>query len=152
MFIETVMAASYEVASSPVANSVFESKMDIWDFILLAISLIVLFAWVFSIAYILWWGVLLILSWWKDEKIKPAINSIRYALIWLVVIVLSIFIFPRLAAMLWMDVTKYASPDKIFEEIRLLWDKFFGWWTWYWTSIDLDSNSLESLPADFSDL
>lgn len=152
MFIETVLASSYTVTSSPVATSIFASKMEIWDFILLAISLVVLFAWVFSIAYILWWGVLLILSGWKDEKIKPAINSIRFALIWLVVIVLSIFIFPRLAWMLWMDVTKYASPDKIFKEIKLLWDKFFWWWTWLDSTINYETNSLESLPADFSDL
>jgi len=148
MFVETTYAATQ------IASSVFESRMEIWDFILLAISLVVLFAWVFSIWYILWWGVLLILSWWKDEKIKPAINSIRYALIWLIVIVLSIFVFPKVAWMLWMDVRNYASPDKIFTQIKVLWDKFFWTHSSYDTSWNEDfSNwSINSLPSDFSDL
>lgn len=133
-------------------SAIFESKMDMWEFILLWISLVVLFAWIFSIAYILWWGVLLILSWWKEDKIKPAINSIRYALIWLIVIVLSIFIFPKVAAMLWMDVTNYASPDRIFTQIKVLWDKFF--WTDSSSTSTFDSwnSNIDSLPVDFSDL
>lgn len=148
MFIETTYAATQ------IASSVFESRMEIWDFILLAISLVVLFAWVFSIWYILWWWVLLILSWWKDEKIKPAINSIRYALIWLIVIVISIFVFPKLAWMLGMDVTNYASPDKIFTQIKVLWDKFFWTNSLYDSSwnVDFSNWSIDSLPSDFSDL
>lgn len=129
---------------------ILTSQMEFWDFILMAISIIVLFAWVFSILYILWGWVLLILSWWKEDKIKPAINSIRYALIWLGVIVLSIFVFPRIAALLWLDVAKYSSPDKIFAEIKHLWDQIF-WNTS--SSTYYDSNwSVDSLPSDFSDL
>jgi len=148
MFIETAYA------STQIASSVFESRMEIWDFILLAISIVVLFAWVFSIWYILWGGILLILSWWKDEKIKPAINSIRYSLIWLIVIVLSIFVFPKIAWMLWMDVTNYASPDKIFTQIRILWDKFFWNNSSYLDSWNIDMWNwwIDSLPSDFSDL
>lgn len=143
MFVETAYAAWN--------NVLFSSAMDFWDFILFAIAILVLFSWIFSIMYILWGGVLLILSWWKDDKIKPAINSIRYALIWLWVIVISIFIFPRIAWLLWLDVTKYSSPDKIFNEIEVLWDKIF------WNKSEplmnsSSSRSVDSLPNDFSDL
>jgi len=34
------------------------------------------------------------------------------------VIVLSIFVFPKLAGLLGLDVSKYSSPDKIFMEIK----------------------------------
>jgi hypothetical protein len=148
MFVETVMA----MGPSGNETGLFTSRMEFGDFVLMAISLIVLFAWVFSILYILWWGVLLILSGWKDEKIKPAINSIRYALIGLWVIVLSIFVFPKLAWLLWLDVSKYSSPDKIFMEIKNIWDKIFGNTTWSDVYLEWDIKSVETLPTDFSDL
>ncbi len=149
MFIETVLAIWINGSQS--TNALFTSRMDMGDFLLFWIALIVLFAGIFSILYILWGGVLLILSWWKDDKIKPAINSIRYALIWLWVIVLSIFIFPKIAWLLWLDVTKYSSPDKIFIEIKVLWDKIF--WTKS-SSVNIESNikDTNTLPSDFSDL
>lgn len=150
MFIETALAISSN--GTQTTNSLFTSRMDIWDFLLFTIAIIVLFAWIFSILYILWGWVLLILSWWKDDKIKPAINSIRYALIWLWVIVLSIFIFPKIAWLLGLDVSKYSSPDKIFKEIKVLWDKIF--WTKSSWNIDVEWNikDVDSLPSDFSDL
>ena len=133
------------------SESVFVSTMDIWDFVLLWISLVVLFSWIISMAYILWWGVLLILSWWKEDKIKPAINSIRYAVIWLILIVISIFAFPKLAALLWLNAEKYSSPDKIFDKIEELWTKIL----WGESSNDYGNynwQDLDSLPDDFSEL
>ncbi len=142
MLVETAFASS---------NTLLTSRMEFWDFILISIALIVLFAGIFSIMYILWWGVLLILSWGKDDKIKPAINSIRYALIWLWVIIISIFVFPKLAGLLWLDVTKYSSPDKIFMKIRDLWDTIFGSSSWT-PSLDTSWWNVNNLPSDFSDL
>lgn len=150
MFVNKAFAVLETTTTTSTWPWILSSTMDFWDFILLAIALIVLFAWIFSIFYILWWWVLLILSWWKDEKIKPAINSIRYSLIWLAVIIISIFVFPRLAALLWLDVTKYSSPDKIFREIKIIWDKIF--WTNSSTTIYDEGGSIENLPNDFSDL
>ncbi len=147
MFIEIANAAA--VTTSPL----FTSKMELGDFILLSISLLVFFAWIFSIWYILRGWLLLILSGGKDDKMKPAINSIRYAIIWFIVIVLSLYIFPRLAGLLGLDVSKYSSPDKIFKQIKGLWDKVL--WTSSSTEIDIDSSgnaTIEELPDDFSDL
>lgn len=145
MFFEIAYASSQ-------TGTLFTSRMDFGDFILLAISLIVLFAGIFSIMYILWGGVLLILSGWKDDKIKPAINSIRYALIGLWVIVLSIFVFPKLAGLLGLDVSKYSSPDKIFQEIKVLWDTIFGNSSSSNVNFDTRGSSTGTLPTDFSDL
>jgi hypothetical protein len=76
--------------------------------------------------FILWWGLLLILSGWKDEKIKPAINTIRYAVIWVIITVLSIFVFPILGGLLWIDVKQYAEPSRIFAKIEEIGANIFG--------------------------
>lgn len=143
MILESVYAAW-------AGSSVFGETMAFWDFILLAISLFVLFAWVLSIVFILWWGLLLILSGGKDDKIKPAINTIRYAIIWVVITVLSIFLFPILGRLLGLDVEKYAKPDRIFETIETIWNKIFGW-----NDIKAPGwniNNIDELWPDFSDL
>ena len=62
-------------------GSIFQSQMDFGELILLVISIFVLTAGMLSILFILWGGLLLILSGGKDDKIKPAINTIRYAVI-----------------------------------------------------------------------
>lgn len=133
-------------------GSVLDAKMDFGEFILLAISLFVLAAGLLSILFILWWGLLLILSGGKDDKIKPAINTIRYAVIGLVITVLTIFLFPVLGRLLGLDVEKYAQPQRIFEKIEEIGNKVFGRSstnTRYNTS---QPESLDSFPADFSDL
>lgn len=131
------------------SSSVFSSNMDFWEFLLLAISLFVLLAWIFSVIFILWGGLLLILSWGKDDKIKPAINTIRYAVIGIIVTVLTIFLFPIFWNLLWLDVEKYAQPKRIFEKIEEIWNKVF----WNNSSYSVwDSSSIDSLDADFSDL
>lgn len=142
MIIETTYAIDAGV-------SVFSDTMEFWDFVLLAISLFVLVAWIFSILFILWWGLLLILSGGKDDKIKPAINTIRYAVIGIIVTVFTIFIFPILWRLLWLDVEKYAEPKKIFDKIEEIWDKIF------WTTNSYNTKTIDDindLPSDFSDL
>lgn len=145
-FIATTYAAS-EVAQ----NSIFAGDMDFGEFILLAISLFVLTAGLLSILFILWWGLLLILSGGKDDKIKPAINTIRYAVIGVVVTVLTIFLFPVFGRLIGLDVEKYAQPKRIFEKIEEIGDKVFsgGSSSSVGTS---DIDSIDDFPADFSDL
>ena len=141
MIIETTYALNE-------ANSLLGPTMEFWDFILLAISLFVLASWIFSIVFILWWGLLLILSWGKDDKIKPAINTIRYAVIGIVVTVITIFAFPVLWRLLWLDVEKYAEPSRIFEKIEEIWNKIF----WTSTSYNWNINNIDDFPSDFSNL
>ena len=129
-------------------TSIFWENMEFWDFVLLTISIFVLFAWIFSILFILWWGLLLILSGGKDEKIKPAINTIRYAVIGIIVTVFTIFVFPILGRLLGLDVEKYAEPKRIFEKIEDIWNNIFWTTSTYPTNI----NTIDELPADFSDL
>ena len=141
MIIETVQAYNEGAA-------ILWPTMDFGDFILLGISLFVLASWVFSIVFILWWGLLLILSGGKDDKIKPAINTIRFAVIGIVVTVLTIFIFPILWRLLGLDVERYAEPKRIFEKIEEIWNKMF----WNNTNYNSDINNIDEFPSDFSDL
>ncbi len=143
MMIETTYALSQ-------GSSIFGPTMNFGDFVLLAISVFVLASWIFSIVFILWWGLLLILSGGKDDKIKPAINTIRYAVIGIVVTVLTIFIFPILGRLLWLDVEKYAEPKRIFEKIEDIWNKVFGNTSSPWFDSNIDT--IDNFPSDFSDL
>lgn len=143
----------YEVTFASVATNtspILSNTNDPWDIVLLVISIFVLVSWVLSILFILWWGLLMILSWWKEEKITPALNTIRYAILWVIITVITIFLFPIFWRLLWIDVEKYAQPKRIFEKIEELWNKVFWWWNnsiiiKWWTDMD-------KLPDDFNEL
>lgn len=143
-FITTVNAATQ---TSPI----LDSKMWAWDFITLIIAIFVLVAWIWSVLYALYWSLLLVLSWWKDDKIKPALNTIRYSVIWVAITVLVIFVFPILWKLLWLDVEKYAKPEVIFNKIEDLWNKVFWKTSTNYNSTTIDQN-LDNFPKDFSDL
>ncbi|MCH2189201.1 hypothetical protein MK079_05245 [Candidatus Gracilibacteria bacterium] len=144
MIIETVHAVNN--------GALFSDKLELGEFVLLAISLVVLVSSILSIAFILWGGLLLILSGGKDDKIQPAINTIRYAIIGIVLTVLTIFLFPILGRLLGLDVEKYAQPSQIFQKIEEIGDKIFGNDTGYTISSDTIDPTLQEFPADFSDL
>ena len=151
-FIE-IAQASYNTTSS-MGSPLFPDDMEFWYFLLTVISIFVLVAWILSIMFVLYWGLLLILSWWKEDKIKPAINTIRYAIFGLIITVASIFLFPILGKLLWIDVEQYAKPTKILERIEKLWNDIFGatnstYWTPGW---NISPTSNWDIPADFSDL
>ncbi len=144
----------YEIANAAInseVNPIFGPNMEPGDFILTLISIFVLVAGILSILFILWGGLLLILSGWKDDKIKPAINTIRYAIIGIIITVVSIFIFPLLGWLLWIDVKKYAEPSKIFQKIEEIWNNVF-WTSWSTFNSKNSEQDLDDFPADFSDL
>lgn len=119
------------------------------DIIRVGIALVVLVSGFLSVIFILWWGLMLILSGGKDEKVKPAINSIRYAVVGLIVIIVSIFVAPKVGDLLGLNVSKYVSPKVIFSTIQDLSWKFFG----NKNDIDLSpSGGNTTLPSDFSNL
>ena len=130
---------------------IFPEGMTFWDFILTIISLFILVSGILSIIFILWWGLLLILSGWKDDKIKPAINTIRYAVIGLIVTVVSIFVFPILGWLLWINTEQYASPWAIIDKSKYIWQCVFNQTdNTYWTNIS-NWNSVD-WEVDFTDL
>lgn len=119
------------------------------DIIRVGIALVVLVSGFLSVVFILWGGLMLILSGGKDEKVKPAINSIRYAVVGLIIIIVSIFVAPKVGDLLGLNVSNYVSPKVIFATIQDLSTKFFG------NKNDIQfspSGGVDTLPPDFSDL
>ena len=96
---------------------------------------------------------MLILSGGKDEKVKPAVNSIRYALVGIIVIIISLFVLPKIGDTLNLGVSHYIAPDSIFQTVRSIATKLFG--TKDGTVIPNGqggTTSPNSLPDNFSDL
>jgi hypothetical protein len=117
------------------------------DIIRVGVSLIVLVAWLCSILFIVWGGLMLILSGGKDEKVKPAINSIRYAVVGIIVIVIAIFVAPKVSEMLGLGTHQYLSPQNIFNTIKVLMNQIFG----SGDDTYFDGSSTSTLPEGFSD-
>ena len=149
----TIYAASYD-SYNDWGNTIFSNwtwlweAMSFWDFLLLAISVIIFVGFILSIVFILWWGLLLILSGGKEEKTKPAINTIRYSILWIFITVWAVFLAPILWNLLWMqNISKYMTPKAIYERITSLWHKMLwdqsdlSWWSsdvYDWKNKNLD--------------
>lgn len=142
MFFEIAHAAG---SSAFDPNSAYELE----DIIRVGIALLVLVSGLLSVLFIIWGGVMLILSGGKDEKVKPAINSIRYAVLGIVLIIVAIFAAPKLGDLLGLNVSRYVSPSTIFSTIQDLSGKIFG----KKDTFELGSGGgNDALPSDFSDL
>jgi hypothetical protein len=118
------------------------------DIIRVWVSLVVLVAGLCSILFIVWGWLMLILSGGKDEKVKPAINSIRYAVVGIIVIVIAIFVAPKISEMLGLGTHQYLSPQNIFNTIKTLMNQIFG----SWNDAYIDSSTINPGTAGFSDL
>ena len=93
---------------------------------------------------------MLILSGGKDEKVKPAINSIRYSVIGLIVIVIALFIAPKIVEFMGLDNLKaYLGPDVIFTSIKDIANTIFSGEALSSTSSGVSPTTID---ADFSDL
>ena len=143
MFIEIAHAASGGI--NPMQS------YQITDIVRIIVSLVILFSGVLSVLFIIWGGVMLILSGGKDDKVKPAINSIRYAVIGIIIIIISIFAIPKVGDLLGLNVSSYISPQNIFSTIQTLSKKIFS--PSSSSSVDIgNGNGTGPLPNDFSNL
>ena len=142
------MAATASATSAATGFSATGSY-DIVDIIRTGIAIIVLASGMLCVFYILWGGVMLILSGGKEEKIKPAISSIRFSVIGLLIIILSLFVLPKLGDLLGLNVSRYISPAVIFSTIKSLATRLFGAGDGYGA---IGDGNKPVLPSDFSDL
>lgn len=117
MLIEIANAATPDLV-----NTAYELS----DIVRIAIALVVLVSGFMAVVFILWGGVKLILSGGKDEKVKPAVNSIRFAVLGIIVIIVALFVTPKVGDMLGLNVSQYVDPQEIFQTIQGLSGKFFG--------------------------
>lgn len=118
------------------------------DMLRIAISLIVLVAMVCAVFFVVYGGLMLVLSGGDDKKVSSALGSIRYAVIGVVVIVLAIFLTPVVTKMLGFGTTQdYLSPQSITDTIEVMSKRIFGE-----ASSSFSSSSSTSSNIDFTDL
>lgn len=79
---------------------VLNSNYELSDIVRVGIALVVLVSGFLAVLFIIWGGVMLILSGGKDEKVKTAVNSIRFAVLGIIVITISLFLLPKIGDML----------------------------------------------------
>jgi bacteriorhodopsin len=118
------------------------------------VAIVVLVAVLCAVIFIVWGWVMLILSWGKDEKVKPAINSIRYSVIGLIVIVVALFIAPKIVEFMGLEnMKRYLWPDVIFRSIKDIANGIFNG-DGASNSFTLDSSGSPSSwdQVDFTDL
>ena len=148
MLIEFAHAATVINPTGPgiIAGNTYQLE----DVIRVSIALIVLVSGLLSVFFIVWGGVMLILSGGKEDKVKPATNSIRYSVIGLIVIILSLFVAPKIGDLLGLNVSSYVSPNVVFTTIKELSGKIFG----NKDDINFDNSGggSNTLPSDFSNL
>ncbi len=136
MFIEIANAATPDLVTT---------AYELSDVIRISIALVVLVSGFMAVIFIIWWGVMLILSGGKDEKVKPAVNSIRFAVLGIIVIIIALFVTPKIGDMLGLKVSKYVDPKEIFSTIQTLSGKFFGGGT----SVEMTPNQVSPIDSNF---
>lgn len=92
---------------------------------------------------------MLILSGGKDEKVKPAINSIRYSVIGLIVIIIALFIAPKIVEFMGLGgIQEYLAPNRIFASMKAIAANVFG----ASTSSPFSPSATPNIDADFTNL
>ena len=122
------MDFSFTPAVSAATTPILDASVNYTtsDMLRIAISLIVLVAMVCAVFFIVYGGLMLVLSGGNDDKVSSALGSIRYAVIGLVVIVVAIFVTPHISRMLGLGSQDYLSPQSITYTIQTLAERIFG--------------------------
>ena len=96
---------------------------NIIDLLNLAIGLAMVFAATLSIYYMFSGGISLILSGGQDDKIKEAVNTIRYAVIGLVITVLAFAFIYLLGNVFEVQVGEYINVDRIYSILSSVFER-----------------------------
>lgn len=100
--------------------SVSDSGYSVLELINKGVALAILLAGFLSIVFMLWGGIRFIVSGGKEDKVKTAMQSIRYALIGLVITILSITIINLIGRVFNLQLVNYLSFDGIISTINSL--------------------------------
>jgi hypothetical protein len=82
--------------------------------------------------------------------VKPAVNHIRHAFLGLIVLVIILFVIPRVFDLFGLDYGESLTPKAIFSNIRFISSKIFN--TSSPNTLPEDDVDVDALPSDFSDL
>ncbi|MCC7432580.1 hypothetical protein IT412_03585 [Candidatus Peregrinibacteria bacterium] len=100
------------------------SNYNIPDVINKGLAYAILFAGLLSVIFIIVGGFSFILSGGSEEKIKQAVGTIRYAIIGLVITILSVVIVQALGQFIGLNVVKYLDVGEIFRNVQGLGETF----------------------------
>ncbi|MBU1953650.1 hypothetical protein KKH03_01610 [Patescibacteria group bacterium] len=92
-------------------------RYDIIDIINKGLAYAIIVAGLLSVIFIFVGGISFILSGGKEDKIKQAVSTIRYAIIGLIVTVLSVVIVGTVGRVIGLDIIKYINFSDIVENI-----------------------------------
>lgn len=97
------------------------------------IALLMFFSMLLAVLYTLWWGLLMIVSWGDENKVKAAVNHIRYAVLGIVILVVILFVAPIFLNLFGLrEYGQYFHPMTILQSIQeiaanILWQSSATW-------------------------
>jgi len=108
------------------------------DIIAFWIALSVIFASVASIFYVIKWWISAIFASWDPEKVKEALHTVRYAIVWLVIVFFAVIIVKVVWAIFWLNLTQYLNIDDVTSMFDLIMERLNEWWK-------IDSKTVEEV-------
>ena len=99
------------------------SEFNIVDLLNLGVAIAIIVAGTLSVFYIFFGGISFILSGGQEDKIKQAVHTIRYAIIGLIVTILSVTIIKILGLVFGFDLLSLITWDRITTLMNDLIDK-----------------------------
>lgn len=147
--IFTLIVASPAFLLATSQNSVLAANnvYGLPEIIRVGVSLVVLVSFFLAAAFTVWGAVLMILSGGKEDKMKSAVNMIRYAVIGLFLIIVLLFVVPKAGDVLGFPISEYLNPRIIFNTMQQIANKFFNASSSDYSS---PSSSLDNLSNDYS--
>ncbi|PID83828.1 hypothetical protein CSB09_04100 [Candidatus Gracilibacteria bacterium] len=117
-----------------------------------AVAVAVLAAGLFSMGYVIWGSLLLVVSGGDDKKVKDAINHMRYAVIGVVLLVLILVIAPVFFRLLGLPISEQFTPKVVFQNISQLGDQIFNNGGGSSGDTKIIDTTNETLSPDFNDI
>lgn len=109
-------AIAFAQASGSIIDSA--SKYDIKEIINKGLAYAILFAGFLSVVFIFIGGISFILSGGDEGKIKQAVSTIRYAIIGLIVAIMSFVVVGAVGNAIGINIIRYINPAEIIQNIQ----------------------------------
>ena len=103
--------------------SMVSQEFNIVDLLNLAVAIAILVAGTLSVFYIFYGGISFILSGGQEEKIKQAVHTIRYAIIGLIITIMSVTLVKILGYAFGFDLLSLITWDRITGLMNLIIDR-----------------------------
>lgn len=119
MFPLLQAGANFEQLSKTAGKNIsLTNQYDFIQLVNIAVAYAIILAGVLSVIFIFWGGINFILSGGKEDKVKTAIHTIRYAIIGLVISILSFGVVAIVGRIFGYDLVNYISLDAILEIVN----------------------------------